>query len=319
MREMILNHASLAPLGWHDTLEFLPGLADGMAGLVRDGAAQATLRMSQSLHETRWRDEGSLFNAFLEIKRRGARDQSLFLLKLSERAPLLSGLGPDVTDRFQRCEATMLPPNDGAPLVLCAITDAIAVGFPSEPVWDRDRLRIEFLEVLEDGASFEDAQEDIDNLARAEHAVSIIDRRRDRLRLDCSNTVELWDRREELFPQLSFGLDVEEHLAELNPGLLSALVKKLADLHDSAVAWPGAGGAEPPWTCRVTDESESVKKNPKFRDARQFPSAIGEPLHFLWHARFGDAKRIHLRFDASKCEIEIGYVGPHLPTKRFPK
>ena len=318
MREMILNHASVASAGWRDALEFLPDLADGIAQLVRDGAAQATLRMSQSLHETRWPNEGSLFKAFLEIKRRGARDQSLFLLRLSEKAPLLSALEPDVTDRFQRCEATTLPPNDGAPLVLCAITDAIAVGFPSEPAWDCDRLRIEFLEMLEDGAC-ENAQEEIDNLGRADHAVAIIDRRRDRLRLDCSAMVELWDRREELFPHLSFGPDVEDHLAELNPGLLSTLVNRLADLDDSAAAWPDAGGAEPPWTCRVTDESKSVKEKQKWRDARRFRSATGGPQPFLWHARFGDAKRIHLRFDASKGEIQIGYVGPHLPTKRFPK
>ena len=318
MREMILNHASLAPAGWRDTLEFLPELADGMAGLVRDGAAQATLRMSQSLHETRWPDEGSLFNAFLEIKRRGARDQSLFLLKLTEKAPLLSGLGPDVTDRFQRCETTTLPRNDGAPLVLCAITDAIAVGLPSEPVWDRGRLPVDFLELLPDGTCA-DAHEEIDNLARSAHAGPIIERHRSRLRRLCLDAADLWDRREELFPHLSFGLDVEGHLAELNPGLLSTLVNRLADLHDSAAAWPDAGGAEPPWTCRVTDESKSVKETPKWRDARRFRSAAGEPLLFLWHARFGKAERIHLRFDASKSEIEIGYVGPHLPTKRFPK
>ena len=48
VREMILNHASFAPTGWRDALRFLPDLADGMAVLVRAGAAQSTLRMSRS-------------------------------------------------------------------------------------------------------------------------------------------------------------------------------------------------------------------------------------------------------------------------------
>ena len=78
VREMILNHASLAPAGWRDALGFLPDLADGMAGLVRAGAAQSTLRMSRPLHETYWPDDRSLFDAFREVMREGARDQSCF-------------------------------------------------------------------------------------------------------------------------------------------------------------------------------------------------------------------------------------------------
>ena len=259
MREMILNHASVASAAWRDALEVLPDLADGMASLVRAGLVQSTLRMSRSLHETCWTDEGSLYDAFRATMRRGARDQALFLMRLSEKAPLLSNLGPDVIGRFRMCEQRTLPLDAGAPLVLCAITNAIAVSFPSEPSWDHDRLRVDFREMLED-ETLEDAQEEIDNLARAEHAVAIVDRWRNRVRLDSSNTVELWDRREELFPHLSFGLDVEDHLAELNPGLLSTLVNRLVDLHDSAAAWPHSRGAEPAWTCRVTDESKSVKK-----------------------------------------------------------
>ena len=145
---MILNHASLAPAGWREALGYLPDLADGMASLVRAGVAQTTLRMSRSVHESYWPDEGSLFDAFRAVTRQGARDQSLFLLKLSEKAPLLSDLGPDVTDRLQMCGARELPPDDGAPLMLCVIADAIAVGFPSEPAWDRDRLAVDFEELL---------------------------------------------------------------------------------------------------------------------------------------------------------------------------
>ena len=83
---MILNHASLAPAGWRDALGYLPDLADGMAVLIRTRTAQSTLRMSRSLHETYWPNDGSLFDAFREVMRQGKRDQSLFLMKLSEKA-----------------------------------------------------------------------------------------------------------------------------------------------------------------------------------------------------------------------------------------
>ncbi len=221
MREMILNHASLVPTGWHDALKFLPDLADGMAMRVRSGAAQSTLRMSRSLHETYWPDERSLFNAVREVKRHGARDQSLFLMKLSEKAPLLSGFAPKVTERFRICEAKTLPSDDGAPLVLCAVTDAICVGMPSEPVWGRDRLPVDFEELLPDGR-VADAHEEIDNLTRSVHVHPIVERHLTRLRHQCSNVGDLWNRREQVFPHLTFGPDVEDHLAKLNAGWLGS-------------------------------------------------------------------------------------------------
>ena len=310
---MILNHASLAPTGWRDALRFLPDLADGMAVLVQSGATQSTLRMSRSLHETYWPDERSLFDALREVMRQGARDQSLFLMKLSEKAPLLSGLAPEVTDRFRMCEATTLPPDDGAPLVLCVVTDAICVGLPSEPVWDRDRLPVDFEELLPDG-TFADAYEEIDNLTRSVHAGPIVDRHRTRLQHQCANAGDLWNRRDQVFPHLTFGPDVEDHLAELNAGWLSTLVNRLADLDAAAEEWLIAGGPAPPWKTRVTPESERVMQNPTLREARRFRSGRGTMVLFEWHARFGSGARIHLRFDARTREIEVGYIGVHLPT-----
>ena len=315
MREMILNHASLAPAAWRDALGFLSDLADGMARLVRGGAAQSTLRMSRSSHEIYWPDQKSLFDAVRQIGREGARDQSLFLMKLSEKAPLLSNLGPHVTGRFHMCGTRALPADDGAPLVLCVITDAIAVSFPSEPAWDRDRLAVDFEELLADG-TMEEAREDIDNLARSAHAGLIVDRQVGRLRRRCSDAAELWERRRQMFPHLAFGQDVGDHLVRLNAGWLSTLVNRLGDLDDAAAAWADTGGDAPPWTCKVTPESTSVMNNERLREARRFKSVRGEPMLFEWHARFGSGARIHLRFDGRTRQIEIGYIGGHLPTPR---
>ena len=252
MREMVLNHASLPPAGWRQTVNWLPEVADGMATLVRDGVAQATLRMCRSPHEIRYPDDRSLFDAYQELRQRGARDQYVFLMRLSTKVPLDDDLAPGVADRFQMCEATMceareLPPDDGAPLVLCAVTAAIAVSVPSEPVWDRARIRVAFDELLPDEA-FGEADEEIDNLARSAHAPPICERHRERHRVHCSNAADLWSRREQVFPRLAFGPDVEGHLAELNPGWFSTLVGRLADLDAAAAAWAVAGGDAPRWT-----------------------------------------------------------------------
>ena len=129
MREMILNHASFVPAGWHEAVDSLRGVASGMAALVNGGAAQPILRMQDSTDRIRCADGRSLFEAFMELRGQGERDSYLFLVRLSQKVPLLNDLGPDITERFQMCDATTLPRHDGAPLVLCAITDAIAVAF----------------------------------------------------------------------------------------------------------------------------------------------------------------------------------------------
>lgn len=311
-REMVLNHASLASAGWRETVEQLSHTADGMATLVKDGAAHAILRMCRPAHEIRCPGGRSLYDAFQELRRRGEQDQFRFLMRLSTKVPLDNDLGPEVTDRFVMCEARTLPREDGAPLVLCALSDAISVSVPSEPAWDHDRILVEFLELLPD-ATFDHAQEEIDNIARSAHAGPIVERHRKRLRRQCSDTADLWIRRAQMFPHLLFGPDVEDHLTELNAGWLRTLVNRLADLDETAEEWVVTGGDAPPWKTLVSPESGRLMDNPKLREARRFRAVSGERVLFEWHARFGSGARIHLRFQARTRQIEVGYIGVHLP------
>ena len=316
MREMILNHASLASAARQEVPARLADMASGMAALVRNGVAQTTLRMFRPAHEIGCPDGRSLFDAYLELRKQGKPDESRFLMSLSNKVPLLSGVESDARDRFLACEATAcaakkLPAPDGDPLVLCAITDGVAVGFPSEPVWDRDRVTVAFRELLPND-TFDEADEEMDNLTRAAHAGPIAARHRERLRRQCKDAADAWRRRTELFPHLKFGPDVEDHLAE-NAGRLTTVVNRLADLDTSAAAWRESGGAAPPWTCKVTPESESVMNDERLRERRRFRSVSGARDLFEWHARFGSSGRIHLRFEARERTVEIGYVGPHLP------
>lgn len=258
----------------------------------------------------------TLHEAYLLLLKRGgrARECAAFLLGLSAKTPLLSDVSRQVRDQFLACEARTPPPEDGAPLVFCAVTDAIAVSVPSEAVWDRDRISVPFHELLPDG-TLGHAEEEIDNLARSAHAGPIGDRHREGLRLRCSDSADLWSRRAQVFPHLIFGPDVQGHLTELNPGWLSTLVSRLADLEAAAAEWAVAGGDAPRWRTKVTPESGRLMSNPKLREARRFRSVAGAQILFEWHARFGGGGRIHLRFDARTREIEVGYVGGHLPLR----
>ena len=310
---MILNHASLfAPDSDRGSIsEWLKDLASGMGQLVADGVVQRSLRMSQGLHETWCLAEYSLHDACQELRLRGLREEYLFLVRLGTKVPLLSEADEDVRDRFLGCEDLTLPQRDGGPLVYCAIVDGIAIGFPSESVWDRDRVTVRFNELLPD-ASTEETSEEVDQLTRGAHAGPICEGHRDRLRAG-SDPVTLWANREEILPNLLFGPGVEGNLRE-RANQFQTIVGKLVDLDRSAGEWRVKGGPAPPWKTMVTPESESLMANPQLRRARIFLSSLGTREMFEWHARFGSGGRIHLRFDPQTGEVEIGYVGKKLPT-----
>ncbi len=306
MREMVLHHASVTSPDRSMAVTWLKDVATGMAQLVAKKVAQPSLRTQHSVYAITCLPDYSLGHAYEWLREDGARDEYKFLMRLSTKYPLLSDSELDVKDRFLACEAKELPPEDGGPLVLCAITNWIAVGFPSDHVWDHDRLTVSFKELLPD-ESIEEISETIDYLARFVHAHSIYERHHAAF-FQSLIPSELWERREETFSNLDFGPDVE-----LPPEFSWSIVRRLADLDKSGAEWHNIGGPIPPWTCKVTPESDKVKNNQKLLDARRFISRRGTRELFEWHARVGSGVRIHLRFEANSKEIEIGYIGPHLP------
>lgn len=313
MREMVLNHASVfAPESDREVVSaWLRDLARGMAKLVQERVVQSSIRMTRWYDGTPCLPDYSLWQAVDGLRVNGLRDEYLFLTKLSAKIPLLSEVGEDIEDRFLFCEERRLPGRDGEPLVFCAIADGVVVGFPSSPEWDRDRVVVDFSELLPD-ETIEPTSEEVDQLTRSAHAGVICNRHRARLHASSDDPASLWENRGAAFPYLSFGPGVQDNLRGF-AHLLPAIVGKLVDLDGSARDWRERGGPAPVWRTKVTPESQPLMDNPKLREARRFPSNRGTRELFEWHARFGGNGRIHLRFDPRTREVEIGYIGRHLP------
>lgn len=318
MRELVLNDASIAAADQHTAMDWLADIAKGMSSLFLKQVVQNTLRTSRPLQEIHYRDNSSLWEAIIALRQQGLVEEHRFLMRSSVKSPLENELKEDVKDRFLSCEGKTFPSPAGNSLVLCAISDGIAVSFPSDLIWDSSLIRVDFYELKDDGSgevSEEETFEEIDNLARSDHAPPIYERHRQSFRGQITSYAKLWNNREQAFPNLLFGPDVEDHLKKLNTSNLGSIVRKLANLNAVAAEWPNVGGSAPPWKARakVVNESESLQNNSKLREGRRFKSHDGKRRLFLWHARFSDSGRIHLRFDPSSHEIEIGYIGKHLP------
>ena len=332
MREMVLNHASLQVFDLYTAVERLKDIAAGMAALVNADVTRAVLRTSRPIHETPRMFGWTLWDALLEWREDvdvPPEDRRLIMAMFS-KSRTLTDVDPDIKDRLRGCyeeidcEEKTLPPEDGEPLLLCAITDWIAVGFPTDG-WNRDQLTIRFDEMLDgdDGSIVEVPKTiDIDNLALAAHARTICERRRQRqreARRRCRNGAELCEVWHIAFPNLVLGPDAEGHIAEMGGTDLRMLIEKLEMLDALTAAWRNNRAPAPPgWKeAGVRDESETVKRASALREERRFRPRRGPRQLFFWHTDFRGDKRIHFRFDSSKREVEIGYIGPHLPTARF--
>lgn len=312
MRSLILNIASVSGLSV-DRAALSPWLRDvvtGMGRLVHLRVAWPELRMRWDIHRTQCSTAASLFDVAQDMLRSGSRDEYDFFLTIAGRAPWTEGLRPESVERFRSCEERTLPPGDGEPLMLCVIIGGIAVGFPSSALWDADRVAIQFDELLPNG-EVQGSTEKIDNLTRSAHSEVIAGRHRAAMHSSL-DAVELWQKRTEAFPHLLFGPEVRDHLKSIG-GLLVEVARKLGKLDAAVADWKITGGPAPSWPFHVSPESERVNANPALIAARRFRSIRGVSMIFEWHAKYSDGGRIHFRFDSATRELEIGYIGPHLP------
>ncbi len=197
-------------------------------------------------------------------------------------------------------------------MLTCVVNDSVAISLPSDRKWQRDEIKVTFEELLPDEA-VELRTELIDNLANVNHARAIIQRHQCRLWSECGSFAELWHGWRRMFPNLLLGPDVQHQSSKLNRGWIQTICNRLADLDQTAKEWKSVPRAAIQWQCKVTMESESTMANPRLNKERRFESGRGGHHLFLHHARFGNGGRIHLRIDHRRREIEVGYIGLHLP------
>ena len=117
------------------------------------------------------------------------------------------------------------------------------------------------------------------------------------------------------FPHLSFGLDVEGQIATLPADVLDPIITKLVVLDGAIRDWR-RDGPKLPGLPMIHPESEQTMQ--RYGAQRVFRSSNGKQATFRLHAMVGGAYRIHVRIDQRRRSLEIGYIGKHLPTARFP-
>lgn len=135
---------------------------------------------------------------------------------------------------------------------------------------------------------------------------------------EISSGQDLWERREELFADLIFCDPVKAQLYK-DPQInhIQQIISKLKLLNDYYNNYnyylPSQLGHD------ARTESESVKNDPNLKKERHFKKPDGSYEYFFDHITFNGnySGRIHFLPDDKNKKMYIGYIGKHLPTKKF--
>ena len=248
------------------------------------------------------------------------RDHKYLLQRIATKTDFPDDVGAALRDRFYLSE--FLPADGGGRdrtdargLGAAFLLDGIAVSLPSEERWKAIRIRLRHIWLDRRGTERE-RNVNVLNLAGSSDLERIGDALlENRQHSLVSEPSALSARKAECFPHLAFGRDVDGHLVKIPKAYLGNLIRKLILLDDAVRIWRRTRTMKSPIFSGCRRESEPTMD--KYGHLRVFRDTQGTDQTYEPHCVFG-RYRIHFRVvHESRC-IEIGYVGRHLPTQRFP-
>jgi len=188
------------------------------------------------------------------------------------------------------------------------IWNTIAVSFLSDEQWNTDNLKLQKQTIVNDD-NIQKTDIDIRHASRIEHLESHQEFFNDleiekRLNITQEN---FWNRRDELFPnKIIFCKEVEKQIKILDKTIFQQAISILRDIETDKKLITDY---------KYSGEDETVKTNPKMIAKRKF-TINGEKIFFENHIKsLSNANRIY--FLEQDDKIYIGYIGKHLPTKKF--
>jgi len=190
-------------------------------------------------------------------------------------------------------------------LACCDIWNTITISFYSNEDWNREKIILQKQTILDE----KEINIEIRHSSRIEH-LSIHQDFFDELEEDKKLGItqdNFWEKRKEFFPKkIIFCKEVEKQIKNLDKTIFQQAIGILRDVENCQKL--------------ITDynnspESESVCKDKKLKNLRVF-TIQNIQIQFNYHIKsLPNANRIY--FHKHNNKIYIGYIGKHLPTKKF--
>lgn len=197
--------------------------------------------------------------------------------------------------------------------------DSVLLSLPTNSLWENKSVVGEYSSLDELGEMHVSTQY-IDNIWTALSIEEILSAYRRDLSDDISSGQDLWDKREQLYPNLVFCQNVKDQLFEDSEKYHIIAVMKKLNRFQEYFANCGASYDPRDLGMGARTESETVKSDADLRDLRRFKLPGGSEEYFFDHIGFSgkySAGRIHFFPDNRNKRCYIGYIGRHLQTKKY--
>jgi hypothetical protein len=194
-------------------------------------------------------------------------------------------------------------------LGIAHILESLALSIQSEPCWNVNSVVIKIIWLDDDNFN-----SDIITVFHAnckEHVKKNIAWIQERLRTSVSNGLELWERREELFPSLDFCEVASQQIQNLGTGnpMLRQVIKRLFELETSCKNWTVGAFDLDSLPSKTSPESESRLK--RLKKQLTFRCPDNKERIFSLHVRMTGASawRLYFSTDLGIGKVIIGYIG----------
>ncbi|MBS9388207.1 MAG: hypothetical protein HEQ33_04605 [Dolichospermum sp. WA123] len=198
------------------------------------------------------------------------------------------------------------------------VNNSLSISLQSEPQWDTSILEVEVTRINEDEEDPLIITNDIVKHASCiTHGREHTDWLEEGFKINIENGNEIWNRKEELFPNLEFCDNVSKQLKNIQYRQLelAPVYKTLIELQKCCQNWKSGGFSVTGYPLDESGESEPTLN--KYGQERLFTCPDNEERLFERHIKLRFCNwRIHF-FPLKPGKVIIGYVGRHLPTVNY--
>lgn len=312
--EMVLNELSLrTPVTDIPTAQQLmsdlistvrQATSSGVQRVLRTSDEVNTIELAPNYPVARWRNDPKV-----------NREERSFFRTLTAKAPFWTDVSETIKNDFDLSEV-WYQGEQAKGLGFAVIIDALTVSLISKACWDCNRLELE-VRRLDEHENLIDERLEIVHASRSNHVQEHTNWINNRIRSKVSDGLDLWTRKDELFPNLIFCDAVTDQLQSLGAEdrILQLVKNRLSELEDYCKSWSDEA-FEPKSLRNVSPESQVTLQNPKYSKERTFLCPDGQQKVFSWHVKLSFGWRIYF-FPNEQKKMIIGYVGCHLRTAKY--